>query len=124
MNTFDLCQDGKCVEAASLGSFGYLSNGTMFLRDSEQVDKEKYFLRDTDVTFVLVKQGWTLKKPLVAKMTKSIVDNLPEPVVMYKQLGDDGTNDEKMISIALNPKENPARYGNLIDGYSIKKIEK
>ena len=125
-NIFELCQDGKCVETGRDNCcFDSHSNAKLFEGpDRPQIGKENYLLRDLEVTDLLIKQGWTLKKPLVAKMTKSIVDNLPEPVVMYKQLGDDGTNDEKRISIALNPKENPARYGNLIDGYSIKKIEK
>ena len=125
LNIYELCQDEKCVEAGSVGSYGDESNFKDF-EESEpppKIDKEKYILRDTDVTAVLVEQAWTQKKPLVGRMKKSAVGNLPEPVVMYHQLSKDGDTDKKMTSITLNPKENPDRYGNLIDGYSIKKIE-
>ena len=125
LNIFELCQDEKCVEAGSVGSYGDESNFKDFEgSEPPQIDKEKYILRDTDVTHVLVEQGWTLKKPLVGKMTKSAVGNLPEPVVMYHQLSKDGDIDKKMTSITLNPKETPDIYGNLLDGYLIKKIEK
>ena len=66
------------------------------------------------------KQGWTLEKPLVARMTKSVVRNLPEPVVVVHQLGEEGDLDTEKTSLMLSPKESPRRYGNLISGYSIK----
>ena len=69
------------------------------------------------------KQGWTLKKPLVARMTKSVEPNLPDPVVIYHQLGKDGDMDQEKASITLSPKENRRRYGDLIKGYSTKKIK-
>ena len=123
INVFELCQDGRCVEAGRLVTFGAHSNG----KDSAgsepaQIDKENYFLRDTDVTAVVTKQRWTLKKPFVARMTKSVVRNLPDPVVIHHQLGRKGNMDEEKISITINPEEKPRRYGNLIHGYKIKKI--
>ena len=65
-------------------------------------------------------QGWTLKKPFTARMTESVVDNLPEPVVIIHQLGKGGNLDTEKTSLTLSPKENVRRYGNLISGYSIK----
>jgi len=125
INTFELCQDDKCVEAGRLGTFGVKSNSANDYQRSEppQIDKEKYFLRDTDVTAVVDKQGWTLKKPFVARMTKSVVDSLPAPVVMLHKLGEEGDMDKKKTSLYLSPKEKPRRYGNLINGYSIKRVK-
>ena len=50
---FELCQDGKCVEAARL------------------ISKGGFFIRQKDVTRVLVEQGWSPKKWLTARMTSS-----------------------------------------------------
>ena len=71
-----------------------------------------------DVTDVVDKQGWSLKKPFKTKMTKSVVPNLPPPVVIIHQLGKEGEDTEKKILI-LSEKEKK-KYGNLISGYSIK----
>ena len=121
INTFELCQDGKCVEAGELGTFGARTEGDDYQgSEPPKIDKEKYFLRDTDVTAVVDKQGWSLEKPLVARMTKSVVRNLPEPVVVVHQLGEEGDLDTEKTILALSPKESPQRYGNLISGYSIK----
>ena len=127
MNTFELCQDGRCVEAGSLGSFGARAddnNGNDYEESKPpQIDKNKYFLRDTDVTAVVEKQGWTLKKPLLARMRKSVEPNLPDPVVIYHQLGKNGDMDQEKISITISPKEYRRRYGNLLNGYPTKKIK-
>ena len=96
INTFELCQEGKCVEAGTLGTFGAPSKSRFEAENSgsPQIDDKKYFLRDTDVTAVVNKQGWSLKKPFVARMTKSVVGNLPDPVVIYHQLGKKGDMDQ------------------------------
>ena len=90
INTFELCQDGRCVEAGRLGTFGAKSSSANDYQGSEppRIDDKKYFLRDTDVTAVVDKQGWSLKKPLVARMTRSVVGNLPDPVIIVHQLGE------------------------------------
>ena len=121
INTFELCQEGKCVEAGTLGTFGARTEGDDYQgSEPPQIDKKKYFLRDTDVTAVVDKQGWTLKKPFEARMKESVVSNLPEPVVIVHQLGEGGDLDTEKTSLTLSPKENPRRYGDLISGYSIK----
>jgi len=121
MNTFELCQDGECVEAGSLGTFGAPTKGDDYQgSEPPQIDKEKYFLRDTDVTAVVDKQGWTLKKPFEARMKESVVPNLPEPVVIVHELGEEGDLDTEKTSVMVSPKESPRRYGNLISEYSIK----
>ena len=121
INTFDLCQDGKCVEAGRLGTFGAPIKGADYQgSEPPQIDKENYFLRDTDVTAVVDKQGWSLKKPFETKMKKSVVPNLnlPPPVVIIHKLGKDGNPDTEKKILILSEKEKE-KYGNLIEGYSI-----
>ena len=77
-------------------------------------------VRDTDVTAVVDEQGWTLKKPLEARMTSSVLDNLPDPVVIVKQLDEGGKI--KKESLFLSPTENPRRYGNLLKKYGKSKL--
>ena len=48
-SAFDLCQDGKCVKAGKVATFG--------VKDGKSGKKK--FLTQQDVTDVLVKQGWT-----------------------------------------------------------------
>ena len=63
------------------------------------------------------KQGWSLEKPLVARMTNSVVENLPEPVVIVRQIDKSGKHGQGKIT--LNPKENRRHYGNLLDKFQI-----
>ena len=106
------------MEAGRLGTFGVraASNSS---NEPPQINEKNYFLRDTDVTAVVDKQGWTLTKPFEARMTSSVVGNLPDPVVIVKKLDDKGN--AKMEEASLNPKENPRHYGNLLKKYSITK---
>ena len=125
MNTFELCQDGKCVEAGRLGTFGAPSKSNSSGNDYQEsepppIDEKNYFLRDTDVTAVVDEQGWTLKKPLEARMTSSVLDNLPDPVVIVKQLSKEGKVEK--ASLYLSPKEYPRRYGNLLKKYGKSKL--
>ena len=116
INTFDICQDGKCVEGGKLHTYGALNDTAIY--EPPHKDEKNYFLRETDVTDVIAKQGWTLRKPLVAKMTNTVVENSPEPVVILKLIDKSGKY-EKHGKITLNPKEKRQHYGNLIDKYRI-----
>ena len=82
----------------------------------EVVDKEKFHIVEVRVTDVMVKEGWSFKKTLEAKMINKVMKNLPEPVVIIKKLG----KSRKLISseVKFSPKEKPERYGNLLDEYS------
>ena len=105
----ELCQDGKCVEAARVGTFGAPD-----YQEPPPIDDKNYFLRDTDVTAVVYEQGWTLEKTLEARLTTSVLDNLPEPVVIVKELGREGNMDMEKDTIVINPQENSRSYGNLL----------
>ena len=118
INTFELCQDGQCVEGGRVGTFGLrkTSSGNDYSAPP-QIDKENYHTAEIDVTQVVDKQGWSLKKPFEAKMTKTTVSNIPEPLVVVKYLDDKGETEKK--EVMTSPKE-PKKYGNLLDQYSIK----
>ena len=81
-----------------------------------RIDNKSFQLVETQVTHIVDEQGWTLKKPLVAKMTSTMVGNLPQPVVIRKTMGKGG----KMINgtVTFNPKEERRHYGNLLQKYS------
>ena len=114
-STFDLCQGGECVKAGKVSTFG--STTKRADKPAEpRIDEKNFYIAETDVTDVIDKQGWTLKKPLVAKMTYSMVGNLPQPVVIVQELG----KGAKMVrgKVILSPKEKRCHYGNLLDRYS------
>ena len=114
VSTFDLCQGGKCVEAGNVGTFG--STTKPFYNYKSRIDDKNFHLMETDVTDIVDKQGWTLKKPFVAKMTRTMVGNLPRPVVILMEMGKGG----KMINgkVTLSPGEKRRHYGNLLQKYS------
>ena len=116
-NTFDLCQRGQCVKGGVVNTFGFGSNrDDAKIRIQEVADDKDFYLLETDVTDVLGKESWSFKKPLVAKMTSSVVSNLPEPVVIIKKLGEGG----KVISgdVVFSPHGKPERYGDMLHKYS------
>jgi len=120
MAEFELCQEGKCVQAAEIGLFG---GGKA--QPPSVISKDGYFIRTTDVTRVLVAQGWSPEKTLTARMTNSTrryvaenfdVKKLPEPVVLvgeYPEVINDGWG-----KLTLNPNEDRSHYGNLLDEWS------
>ena len=117
-STFDLCQGEKCVEAGKVSTFGSTTE-PVDNPPEKKIDAKKFYLAETEVTAVISKQDWTLAKPLVAKMTKSMVGNLPQPVVIVQELGKGGM--KVGGKVILSPKENRRRYGNLLDKYLIDK---
>ena len=83
-----------------------------------KIDKENYKITEVDVTAVMLKQGWTLKniETLTAKMTSTVMDKLPGPVVILKEPEKRG----KVVQgkVFRNPKEERSKYGDLLDEYS------
>jgi len=116
VSTFDLCQGGKCVKAGEVSAFGSTTNRALKPSKS-QIDDKNFILMETDVSPVIKEQGWALGKPLVAKMTKSMVGSLPDPVVILRELGKEGLMDRGKVM--LSPKEKRRHYGNLLDDYMI-----
>ena len=115
-STFDLCQGGKCVKAGAIWSFGATTD-PVDSPSGTQIDDNSFYLAQSDVTAVIAGQDWTLEKLLVAKMTKSMVGNLPQPVVIVQELGKGGM--KAGGKVILNPEEKRTRYGNLLEEYSV-----
>ena len=63
---------------------------------------------------------WTLEKLPVAKMTSSVVDNLPEPVVIVKELGREGKMAKGKVTLSPTAKQEDYGKGedNLLKKYS------
>ena len=114
ISTFDLCQGGKCVEGGKVATFG--STSVPVENHKSQIDDKNFQLMKTQVTHIVDEQGWTLKKPLVAKMTSTMVRNLPKPVVILKEIGKGGI--VVNWKVTLSPGEERRHYGNLLQKYS------
>ena len=112
---FKLCQNRKCVNSGTVSTFGD-SGGQNKLQAGQVVDDKKFYIVDNDVTDVMVKEGWSFKKPLEAKMINKVMKNLPEPVVIIKTFGKGGKLTGSKLNFGSNEKRE--NYGNLLDKYS------
>ena len=109
---------GQKLAPAEKNSTNWLARLARFCNSDtkSRIDNKSFQLVETQVTHIVDEQGWTLKKPLVAKMTSTMVGNLPQPVVILKEMGKDGIAvNGKVI---LSPKEKRRHYGNLLQKYS------
>merc|ERR1712200_70402 len=106
--TFDLCLGGTCVEAGRLASFGSRNANTS---STQEVDSDTYKLTEFDVSDLVDEQGWNIFSPLEAVLTSSLVEGLPQPVII-RIFG--GAKEVKL------PKGQTLEdYGDLLDEYSI-----
>ena len=124
---FNLCQDGKCVNATSGSTYGIhlgckrgtpgFGPGLYPPGTAPAKNTENYEISELNVVDVIIKQGWSLEKPLRAEMTESsrqcsnVYWNLPAPVLIIKI---QNPYKEKVI---LNPNEDRSCYGDLLDKY-------
>ena len=113
-HTFSLCQEGKCVNAGEVSTFGDDTDQTE-ISSQEVLDEKKFSIIETEVTELMAKEKWSFKKPLEAKMTSSsLPSNLPDPVVIIKKIG----KKDNQGKVIFPPKDKQKRYGNLLDEYS------
>jgi len=116
---FNLCQNGKCVLGRSLGTFGELPDPI------PPLGKKGYFLRETDVTDVMVEHDFDPDESLTGEMTnktKSFANkywDLPEPVVIIVPHPDNGGKGKVLI----HPNEDRSRYADLLDDFLGKNSE-
>ena len=106
--TFDLCLGGTCVEAGRLASFGSRNANTS---STQEVNSDTHKLTEFDVSDLLDEQGWNIFSPLEAVLTSSLVEGLPQPVIISKF----GQAKEVKLPKGLTLKD----YGDLLDEYSI-----
>ena len=133
---FDLCQGEDCVKAGEISVFGGDDPKDKYVTLQGGVNDDDFYLAGGrfggvgggEVTDLMIEQGWSFKKPLVAKMTGSDTSgddmmekywylNLPEPVpvvILEWKVG----RDVLKRQFILNPKEKRRNYGNLLDKYN------
>jgi len=105
--TFDLCKAGRCVEAGKVASFG-----VRMANSSQEVDSSSHKLTEYDVTDLVDEQGWDLEDDLQAVLTSSLVEGLPQPLVIRRFRGQPG-------EVKMPRDQTLADYGDLLDNYSI-----
>ena len=124
LNTFEICQDEKCAEGGSVASFGDASRGNAGNAGSDyqasgsgSVDDDNT-IKQLDVTDVVADQGFSLDKPFEVKMKSGVVpvENMLNPVTMFKKLGKNGGFAKELTEIFTNPGTDPSQYGNLLKG--------
>ena len=106
--TFDLCLAGTCVEAGRLASFGSRNTNTS---PTQEVDSDTHKLTEFDVTDLMDEQGWDVADDVQAVLTSSLVEGLPQPVIISKF----GQAKEVKLPKGLTLED----YGDLLDEYSI-----
>ena len=108
ITTFDLCLARTCVEAGKHYSFGSRDANTTA---PPHVNSSTYTLTEVDVTKVVIDQGWYADDDLQAVLTNTLVEGLPQPVVIHKFSGPG--------KVKLPRGKTRKDYGDLLDGYSI-----
>ena len=134
---YDLCQGEDCVKAGEISVFGGDDPKDKYVTLQGGVNDDDFYLAGGrfggvgggEVTDLMIEQGWSFKKPLVAKMTGSDTMygmmekywylNLPEPVVILEwKVGRSHGRDVLKRQFILSPNEKRRNYGNVLDKYN------
>jgi len=107
--TFDLCLGRRCVRAGKVATFSIAVTTTINV-DSQEINSRTHNLMKYDVTDLVAKQNWNIKDNLEAVVTRSLVANLPQPVII-RRLRDEPYEVEVPRGKAR------ADYGDLLDSY-------
>ena len=78
---------------------------------TQEVDSDTHKLTEFDVTDLVDEQGWNIFSPLEAVLTSSLVEGLPQPVIIRK-FG-------QAKEVKLPKGQTLEDYGDLLDEYSI-----
>ena len=117
---FQLCQNKECVQAGQFGTFGMEMSESVDLLTMTglgewRVNSTTHLIAETEVTNVLIKEGWSPEDPLVARLSYGVLKDVPQPCVIIKELQDD--NVYVPIIVNLHPAEKIDNYGDLIHPY-------
>ena len=85
-----------------------------------RADSKNAFIAELEVTNVLVAEDWSPDKPLVARLFSGILKEVPQPLVIVKELRSDLW---VPISVTLYPSESIVNYGDLLVSYGDAKID-
>ena len=119
---FQLCQNGECIDAAQIKTFGIDNPESVDLLQIAglgewKVNSMTHFIAEYEVTDVLIEAGWSpdLDTSLVARLFFGVLQKVPQPCVIIKELQDD--NAYVPIIVTFHPEEDIDNYGDLIDSY-------
>ena len=107
VHTFELCLASRCISAGQVATFGAGSS-----TDSQRVGSSSHVVVEYDVTDLVELLGWSGLE-VTARLTSSVVAELPGPVVIERFGGSRGGE----VSLATG--NTLADYGNLLEKYDI-----
>jgi len=113
---FQLHQDEKWIDAGSFFTFGRrFSRSVNLLRRRSwvrhAVDSTTHYIAELEVTNVLIEEGWSAEEPLVARLVSGVLRNVPQPLVIVKELHNDIWIP---TTVNLHPAERADSYGDLL----------
>ena len=116
---FQLHQDEKWIDAGSFFTFGRrFSRSVNLLRRRSwvrhAVDSTTHYIAELEVTNVLIEEGWSAEEPLVARLVSGVLRNVPQPLVIVKELHNDIWIP---TTVNLHPAERADSYGDLLSTF-------
>ena len=117
---YQLCQKKKCTRAGQFGTFGMEFSEPVNLLDMSglgkwRVTSKTHFIVELEVTIILNQEQWSSEEPLVARLSYGVLKDVPQPLVVIKQLQSDNVFVPMIVN--LHPKENVDNYGDLVQSY-------
>ena len=85
-----------------------------------KAESKNAFIAELEVTNVLVAEDWSPDKPLVARLFSGILKEVPQPLVIVKELRKDRW---VPTIVTINPEESVSNYGDLLKSYTDAKID-
>ena len=117
---FQLCQNKECIHAGQFGTFGMDFSEAVNLLDMTglgewRVNSSTHFIAESEVTNILNQEQWSAEEPLVARLSYGVLQDVPQPLVIIKELHGDNVFVPKIVNI--HPEENVDNYGDLVQSY-------
>ena len=85
-----------------------------------KADSKNAVITELEVTNVLVAEDWSPDKPLIARLFSGILKDVPQPLVIVRELRSDLW---VPVLVTLNPSESIANYGDLLVPYGDARID-
>ena len=85
-----------------------------------KADSKNAVITELEVTNVLVAEDWSPDKPLIARLLSGILKDVPQPLVIVKELRSDLW---VPVLVTLNPSESIDNYGDLLVPYGDARID-
>ena len=123
---FQLCRNNDCIYAGKFNTFGIDTLESVDLLQMTGLgewgaNSTTHSVAEYEVTDVLIEAGWSPdlntspEKTLVARLFSGVLQEVPQPFVIIKELQDN--NEYVPIMVTCHPEENIDNYGDLFDKY-------